>query len=150
VVYSIGNKHYSMFNQVKYGPTGIAGKCSRRTGICFLLTFLICGLYAQTDPNSLAHTDSGKVIDSASGRAHPDFDKVSKLHRVFFGENYRKEWAVYTRLPVIRLSTFRGGLTPIKEGGGNQTRSLRLKDKNGNEWVIRSVENIPKRFFRSH
>jgi hypothetical protein len=142
--YSIDNKHYSMFNRVKYEPTGVAGKCSRRAGMSVLLTFLICGLYAQTDPNSLAHTDSGNGIDSASERAHPDFDKVSKLHRVFFGENYRKEWAVYTRLPVIRLSTFRGGLTPIKEGGGNQTHSLRLKDKNGDEWVIRSVEKYPE------
>ena len=82
--------------------------------------------------------------DSLNGRAYPDFDKVSKLHRVFFGENYRKEWSSYTRLPVIRLSSFRGGLTPIKEGGGNQTRALRLKDKNGDEWVIRSVEKYPE------
>jgi hypothetical protein len=42
------------------------------------------------------------------------------------------------------LSTFRGGLKPIKQGGGNQTHSLRLKDKDGNEWVIRSVEKYPE------
>ena len=82
--------------------------------------------------------------DSLTGKAHKGFDDVSKLHRTFFGENYRKEWSVDTKLPVIRLSSFRGGLVPIRQGGGNQTLSLRLKDQEGNEWVIRSVEKYPE------
>lgn len=81
--------------------------------------------------------------DSLAGKAHMGFDKVSGLHRFFFGENYRKEWSVETRLPVIYLSRFKGGLTPIREGGGNQTHSLRLVDRNGMEWVLRSVEKYP-------
>jgi hypothetical protein len=83
------------------------------------------------------------TTDSVSGSVHAAFDKVSKLHRVFFGENYRKEWAAVENLPVIRLSEFKGGLTPLKRGGGNQTRSLRLEDKDGNEWALRSVEKYP-------
>ncbi len=31
------------------------------------------------------------------------------------------------------------GLTPTELGGGHQSHSLRLKDKKGNEWVLRSV-----------
>ena len=81
--------------------------------------------------------------DSLNGTAHKGFDDVSKWHRFFFGENYRKEWSAVTKLPVIRLSTFRGGLKVIKEGGGNQTHALRLKDKTGMEWVLRSVEKYP-------
>jgi hypothetical protein len=81
--------------------------------------------------------------DSLSGTAHRGFDAVGKWHRFFFGENYRKEWSAVTKLPVIHLSTFRGGLAIVKEGGGNQTRSLRLKDKTGMEWVLRSVEKYP-------
>jgi hypothetical protein len=81
--------------------------------------------------------------DSLSGIAHKGFDDVSKWHRFFFGENYRKEWAAFTKLPVIHLSSFRGGLVTVKEGGGNQTHSLRLKDKDGMEWVLRSVEKYP-------
>jgi hypothetical protein len=81
--------------------------------------------------------------DSLSRTAHTGFDAVSKWHRVFFGENYRKEWSADTKLPVIHLSTFRGGLTIVKEGGGNQTHSLRLKDKTGMEWLLRSVEKYP-------
>ena len=82
--------------------------------------------------------------DSGAATAHPGFDRVSGIHRALFGENYRKEWSVSTQLPVIHLSTFRGGLRPIRQGGGNQTRSLRLEDKTGMEWVIRSVEKYPE------
>ena len=92
-------------------------------------------LHAQ---NTLDH-----FPDSLSGIAHKGFNGVSKWHRFFFGENYRKEWSAVTSLPVIHLSTFRGGVFIVKEGGGNQTRSLRLKDKNGMEWVLRSVEKYP-------
>lgn len=90
-------------------------------------------------------TLSGKYIsgDSILVQVHPSYDKPGKLHRLFFGENYRKEWAVPAMLPVIRLSEIEGGLTPLKRGGGMQSKSLRLADKGGKEWVIRSVEKSP-------
>src|SRR5690606_35141642 len=77
--------------------------------------------------------------DSVTLRAHPDFDKRGKFHRKLFGENYRKEWAAETKLPVIRISEIGGGLTPIKRGGGMQTTSLRLVNTTGKDWVLRSV-----------
>lgn len=77
--------------------------------------------------------------DSTFTQANPHYNQPGKLHRTLFGENYRKEWAAQTKVPLIRISTFRGGLTPLKQGGGMQTISLRLVDKNGKEWVLRSV-----------
>src|SRR5690606_39948210 len=38
-----------------------------------------------------------------------------------------------------RISEISGGLKPIKRGGGMQTISLRLKDAEGKDWVLRSV-----------
>jgi hypothetical protein len=92
-----------------------------------------------------ADTLGGKNIsgDSVMVQVHPSYDKPGKLHRLFFGENYRKEWASPVMLPVIRLSKVEGGLTPLKRGGGMQSKSLRLADKSGKEWVIRSVEKSP-------
>lgn len=69
----------------------------------------------------------------------PRYDSVSNRHRAYFGENYRKEWAVETRLPIIKISSILGGLKPTELGGGHQSHSLRLKDKMGKEWVLRSV-----------
>lgn len=81
--------------------------------------------------------------DSAIVRIHPVFDDVSGAHRWLFGENFRKEYSMPIKLPVIRISDVKGGLTPDKRGGGHQTRSLRLQDKDGKEWVLRSVEKYP-------
>lgn len=82
--------------------------------------------------------------DSISIKIYPEYDSVSKTHRFFFGENYRKEYAQETKVPVIRLSEIKGGLTPVKRGGGFQSHSLRMVDKNGKEWVLRSVEKYPE------
>lgn len=77
--------------------------------------------------------------DSIYTQANPIYDSVGNFHRKLFGENYRKEWAANTEVPIIRVSSFKGGLTPLKRGGGMQTVSLRMEDKTGKEWVIRSV-----------
>jgi hypothetical protein len=79
--------------------------------------------------------------DSVSVSLLPDLDIVTKSHRKWFGENYRKIWAMQTTLPVLKLSTTT--LTPTEAGGGMQTRSLRLVDSNKKEWVLRSIEKYP-------
>ncbi|NII23814.1 BamA/TamA family outer membrane protein [Pseudoflavitalea sp. X16] len=71
------------------------------------------------------------------------FDSVNRFHRWLFGENYRKDYATPTTFPVIRISQVKGGLTPSRLGGGHQSKSLRLLDKNGKEWALRSVEKYP-------
>jgi hypothetical protein len=81
--------------------------------------------------------------DSLTVSIRPGYNKVSKLHRKLFGENYRKEFAAPTTLPVIHLSQIHGGLLPEKKGGGMQTISLRLKDNKGNEWALRNLEKDP-------
>jgi hypothetical protein len=80
------------------------------------------------------------VHDSVTIAVHPDYDKHGKFYRVIFGENYRKDYATPVTLPVIHVSTWAGGLTPIKRGGGNQTLSLRLRDKAGKDYVLRGLD----------
>lgn len=88
---------------------------------------------------------AGNLIagDSILVQVHPSYDKAGKFHRFLFGENYRKEWAAVVKLPVFRISQLEGGLQPLKRGGGMQSKSLRLADKDGREWVLRSVEKSP-------
>ncbi|SEN76228.1 Surface antigen [bacterium A37T11] len=95
-------------------------------------------LLAATLLPGLAAAQSG-LADSVVFSANTSFNKKGKFHRKLFGENYRLEWATATKVPLIHISTFRGGLHPIKQGGGMQSISLRLEDKDGKEWVIRSV-----------
>lgn len=59
------------------------------------------------------------------------------------GLNYRNEWKEPVALPVFDIATMHGGLKVIKRGGGFQTKSLRLTDSTGREYVLRSVEKYP-------
>jgi hypothetical protein len=94
--------------------------------------------FAQEKPFVKATFSDSTVI-----KVHPSYDSVSGIHRWLFGNNYRKEWATAVKLPIIKISKVYGGLTPVKEGGGLQSKSLRLADKSGREWVLRSVEKTP-------
>ncbi|RZK87030.1 MAG: hypothetical protein EOO98_14735, partial [Pedobacter sp.] len=82
--------------------------------------------------------------DSIVVRVKPEYDSVGRFHRWLFGENFRKEYAAKTKVPVLRISQIAGGLKATQRGGGNQSRSLRLEDKNGKEYVLRSVEKYPE------
>ncbi|HEU4470001.1 MAG TPA: BamA/TamA family outer membrane protein [Flavisolibacter sp.] len=66
------------------------------------------------------------------------------IKRFLVGQNYRKEWTQPVRIPVLDLATELGGLKPVKQGGGKQTRSLRVEDASGKEWALRSVEKDPE------
>ncbi len=77
--------------------------------------------------------------DSVMATASTKF-KSGGLRTFLFGKNYRKEWGTPIKVKVINLATAFGGLTPIKMGGGHQTKSLRLEDKSGKEYVLRQIE----------
>ena len=87
--------------------------------------------------DSLHNMTAGR--DSVTVRVNPKYDEANTLQRFFLGENYRKEWAAETKLPVLRMSELHGGLKPTKRGGGMQSISLRLEDAQGKEWALRSV-----------
>lgn len=60
------------------------------------------------------------------------------------GANYRKEWGQTIRVPVFDIGTEKGGLEPLRMGGGMQTVSLRLRDADGHEYTLRSIEKYPE------
>ncbi|MEO6541182.1 MAG: hypothetical protein ABIN74_09340, partial [Ferruginibacter sp.] len=65
---------------------------------------------------------------------------TSNFHQSLWGRHYRKEWNTPVSFKVVMLDTLEGGLTPYEAGGGRQSKSLRLKDKNGKEYVLRSID----------
>jgi hypothetical protein len=102
------------------------------------ISFLLVSILFLSDITLAQKTLSLK--DSITVNVVFRYDSVSGIHRKIFGENYRKEWAANTRLPVIKISEIMGGLVPTELGGGNQSHSLRLKENSGKQWVLRSVE----------
>jgi hypothetical protein len=66
--------------------------------------------------------------------------KSGSFKNFLLGKNYRKEWKTPVRVRVMDMGKEFGGLTPIKRGGGHQTKSLRLENPAGKEYVLRLVE----------
>ena len=60
-------------------------------------------------------------------------------YRMFWGKRYRDEFSTKVKAPTVRLDTLFGGLTPVRKGGGHQSKSLRLKDDKGREYVMRAL-----------
>lgn len=113
----------------------------KKTAIALLLVLGFQEVHAQINIASEAIYTG--LSDSVNIAVHKSYNRVSGFHRWLFGENYRKEWAATERLPLIDVTRVNGGLTPERYGGGMETKSIRMKDKNGKEWVIRSVEKVP-------
>ena len=68
-----------------------------------------------------------------------DLKKVGFLHKAILGEHYLQEYMVDYPFDVLDLETYKGGLTPVKRGGGNQTNSLRFVDEDGRQYTMRSL-----------
>lgn len=77
--------------------------------------------------------------DSVSLVASDKF-KAGGLRKFLIGKNYRQEWGTQVKAPVLDIGKEHGGLKIIRRGGGHQTKSLRLEDPTGKEWVLRGIE----------
>ncbi len=98
-----------------------------------LLPFFLLFIYysSNAQPKSLQS-------DSVVVQASPKYQDPSFFRMLFMGKNYRKEWQTPVKLPVFKMKTM--GFTPLELGGGMQTKSLRLADTKGKEWVLRTVD----------
>lgn len=104
-------------------------------------------LYSKPIYNKAEFKKAIKEIDFSDSvvTAHPQGKsyEAGPFKKVMLGKNYRDEWITPVEVPVFDFNTEKGGLKIIKRGGGKQTKSLRLKDKDGHQWVLRSLEKDP-------
>ena len=77
-----------------------------------------------------------------------DTDK-SSVYKFFWGNHYRKYFSKPIEAPIVLLDTLFGGLVPVKKGGGNQSNSIRLEDKDGKQYVMRALKKSATRFLQS-
>lgn len=96
-----------------------------RSSILILFLILTSASFAQSSKDSVT-VPGGKFVNTNS-------------KKFWMGSNYRQEWNTPIKVPVLNLSSEYGGLTPVKKGGGKQTKSLRLENPQGRDYVIRSI-----------
>lgn len=97
--------------------------------IYVFLVLIICSSTAQA-----------RQADSVVACASKRYSVPSVTQKVFIGSNYRALWALPVKMKVFHMKEEKGGFTIAELGGGMQTKNLHLKDKNGKEWALRSVD----------
>jgi len=68
------------------------------------------------------------------------YSKPQLAGKIFVGGNYRDIWMKPVRLKVFYITKEKGGFKIDKLGGGMQTKNLRIIDKDGAEWSLRTVD----------
>jgi hypothetical protein len=81
------------------------------------------------------------VLVAASNK----YQKATRVQRWMLGENYRKEWSQPVQMKMFDVTKEKGGFKILSLGGGKQTRSLKLEDKNGEEWSLRTIDKDPEK-----
>jgi hypothetical protein len=92
---------------------------------------------AQTVPASYVYKD---YVEAPASK---QYEKASPMKRFFNGNNYRKEWSTPVKLKVFNVNKEKGGFKIEGGVGGKQTKSLKLVDKNGREWALRTIDKDP-------
>jgi hypothetical protein len=64
---------------------------------------------------------------------------------LFLGEGYRRLWTTPVSVPQLDLTSFAGGLTPVRQIGRQQTSGLALAGADGQAYTFRSLRKEPER-----
>ena len=103
--------------------------------ILVLISLFITGtFYGQSVPAKVSNDTSYKIVI-----AGPQYNTNSS-HQKRWGTHYRKEWATPVKVKIVKLDTLAGGLIPYERGGGRQSKTLKLRDAQGREYVLRSID----------
>lgn len=79
----------------------------------------------------------------------PEMTKKSGFYKFLFGNYYRSYYSLPIEVSTLNLDTVHGGLTPVREGGGHQSMSVRLENEEGKEYVMRGVKKSANRFLQT-
>ncbi|WP_396603024.1 metallophosphoesterase [Algibacter sp. R77976] len=75
----------------------------------------------------------------ASIYSEEEIDK-SGFHKYIWGDRYRAYYGTKVKAPTVNLDTLFGGLKPYRKGGGHQSKSLQLINKEGKRYVMRAIK----------
>ncbi|RYG50972.1 MAG: hypothetical protein EOO01_09505, partial [Chitinophagaceae bacterium] len=92
-----------------------------------------------------AEEDKVTTFPDSMEMAPAPYYKAGSFKKWLLGSNYREEWIAPLKARTFNIRKEKGGLIPVKRGGGFQSKSLRLEDANGNQYVLRSIEKFPDR-----
>ncbi len=105
-------------------------------------------LLEKHDKVYAAYPDSFPPVIKASIYT-PEMTNKSGFYKFLLGSHYRKYYSMPIEVKVATLDTLHGGFTTGRAGGGHQSKSLRLIDKDGKEFVMRGLKKSATRFLQA-
>ncbi|CAM1356143.1 ShlB/FhaC/HecB family hemolysin secretion/activation protein [Tenacibaculum halocynthiae] len=137
--FTYGNHGYAKLNFHKDGSAVIEYYAANTTDNNKLLFSkeIIAPKTVKKAPDFSEYNAHKKVIETS---IYPsEATKVSGFHKFMWGDLHREKYGKKIQVPVLELESVFGGLKPIRQGGGNQTNSLRLENPEGKQYVLRSM-----------
>lgn len=106
--------------------------------VCLLLPLLLPERSARGDDQ----TDSSAEPAAREVVAGPEY-AAGRVRQFFLGADYRDLWTTPITVEVLHLDSLGGGLTPVRRVGGQQSRGLALKGRDGRDYTFRAVDKDP-------
>ena len=146
---NVGGGHFS------YGSPGYARLDVYKDGSSYVRFYTIENnkMVYQTQvvaPNKKTEETNYNKINTKTVSASIYTDEETnkgKLYKSLWGDRYREDFSTKVNAPTVSLDTLFGGLTPVRKGGGHQSKSLRLKDNEGREYVMRALRKNALQYF---
>ncbi len=145
-VFSYGGKGYAKFSVYNDGSSEVS-YFAVKNGIEKMI-FNTKVLRSEEKIQKKNYPQSQKQEQIASVYSKEETDK-SSFYKFIWGDRYRKYYSSHVSAPTVSLDTLFGGLEPIRKGGGHQSKSLRLKDKNGAEYVMRALRKSALKYLQA-
>ncbi len=119
----------------------VSNKDSVTTGYDNIVTDFIKQPKLKMEDTTIAVPSYDKLVIAP---ASLQYQNVSGFKRLMNGNNYRTEWSTPVAFKVFDINKEKGGFKITGIGGGKQTKSLKLIDKQGREWALRTIDKDPE------
>ncbi|MEP3374199.1 MAG: metallophosphatase [Maribacter dokdonensis] len=146
--FSIAKKGYVRLDITTNGSV-LAKYFTLKNGI-FNEIFKTTVLKSETEDLEIYNFDKNLGAKKLAAIYTKEATTKSGFYKALWGEHYREFYGKEVDAPVVFLDTLMGGLTPLKRGGGQQSKSLRLEDKEGKQYVMRALKKSTIKFLQAN
>lgn len=109
-----------------------------------LAVLLVLPIFPEIDVSRAEVPVGADSVRTPANQAY----RTNPVGRRFLGDRYRALWAEPIVVPVLDLAELGGGLRPLKEGSGQETRGLHFESASGTHFIFRSVDKESHRLLQ--
>ncbi|NNC49403.1 MAG: phosphoesterase, partial [Flaviramulus sp.] len=145
-LFSTGEQGFAELTIFKDGSTWVRFFGEKNEKPKLLFTKEVFPPKVKYDVSNLPESFPNEVEVSIYTKEETD---VTGFFKSVWGNHYRDVYSTKIKAKVTTLDTLYGGLEVVRKGGGHQTRSLRLKTKDGRELNLRALRKSATQYLQA-